>query len=228
MRIYIYFSDLRIHNSLFSVKGNFFSADGEQYETFGTMISTNGIAKTPADGRFWFFDIPEKSKTSVFTINSGNNVWSTSGLFKIDGCTFEYATAHYSDIGSQTGWHKIAIFMDQFADYFLSRIDVGNNSRTNGFMAYDLLSSSLYDGLADFDIEREKHFFWDDEFIGYTSFEQKWQLVRELYQNNYHPETLLTWPFFEGAILLIIAGFLTFNVLREIFWKKIKNEKFIN
>ena len=224
-RIYVFFSDLPMSNETFTISGQFYTTDGTEYKITGTMLKSNGLSKQNIDTRLWYLDIPKNVQTSIFSVYyKGNQLWSTTNLCKIKGCTFEYSTNNYSNINDNTGWHNITIKTDQFADYFLSRINTENNSLTDGYMAYKYLNDSIFVSLNDYDTEKENTIRWKDDFLGYITFKQKWDYIKTEYIANYQNEKKQIWPYFIGSGLILWASALSYLFIFK-GWKNGKNKK---
>lgn len=229
-RIYIYFSDLSISDNLFNVSGEFYSVDGKKYESEGTCMPTNNIATKKLDARLWYLDIPKNSKTCYFYIrDKENELWSGTDLYSVNGCIFEYSTSNYARINENSGWHNISITMDQFADYFLSRVNIKSDSFTEGFMAYKSLHDSLFVSISDYEVDKENSIRWNDTFLETsTSFKEKWEIIKTLYIANYKPEEKVIWPYFLGGCLIILTGYLTYSIVIKKTIKRKKNERKID
>lgn len=221
-RVYVYFSDLRISDELFDVEGEFYTADGNKDIITGKILTSNGISAVNLDSRLWYFDINKKAQTCAFNIKDKNNeLWSNTNLSLIEGCVFDYSMSSYSSFNKNMGWHNVGLQMDQFADYFISRIDTEKDTYTDGYMTYQSLNDSFFISLKDYSKEKESLIRWNDDFIGNTSFQQKWELIKLSYIAKYKPEEKLIWPYFLGAGLVLVSGYLGYSIL---FKKKVKRK----
>lgn len=224
-RVYVYFSDLRISETLFNVEGEFYTSDGKKEIIDGEMIASNGLSKTNLDARIWFFDVNKKAKTCTFYIKDKNGeLWSNTNLTMISGCVFDYSMSSYSTFNTDMGWHNISLEMDQFADYFVSRINTEKDTYTDGYMSYQNLNDSIFNSLKDYSEEKEAQIRWTDDFVGNTTFQQKWELIKLSYIAKYKPEEKIIWPYFVGAGLSLLTLYLGYVLVLKP-WIRKKHER---
>ena len=208
-KTYVYFGKAAPVANITSVKAHFFSTDGKSEEVIGEEVSSIGLSSSSyLASRLYCFKTPLYSEMSYYEIihNNTKSQWSITNLYKLSGLVFCYDTSNYSIIESTTGWNPINYTMVDFADYFISRIDVESSSLFNGFMSYRYIDEYLLSHVTDYNTEQSKRIVWTDLFgNGEVSLFDQLLLLREKYNSNKEEEQITWLPYVIGICVLVIS-----------------------
>ena len=80
-------------------------------------------------------------------------------------------------------------------------------------MSYQNLNESIFNSLKDYSKEKEAQIRWTDDFVGNTTFQQKWELIKLSYITKYKPEEKIIWPYFVGAGLSLLTLYLGYALV---------------
>ena len=207
-RVFVYFPGDPISNTQFLVTADLYSLDNDCFHVEGSEVQSSGLTNKELGRKLWLFDVPQSASTSVFSIKSiesGADWVTTRNAQYIDGCVYQFNTRGYI-LQTNSTWTGITISTRQFADYFLSKIDVNSDSATNGYMIYKSLKKSVFDNLSDFSSETAASISWYDQSMRkITNVNEKWGLVKSLYESRKSFDPSLFFYAFLGMCLLVVV-----------------------
>lgn len=211
-RIYIFFEEAPISDSILFVKFESSTRDGIKESGFGEMIMPRFPDNDDLKRHLWFVDVSLKSyllKLSVGPIGYEDlPPWSSmKGYEKIDGSSYVYHQLPDYTFQSDSSWRPIKLTMLEFSDFVLSRIDPYSKNDVNGCFTYDDLYNSFFSSLTDYSEEKAKEITWNDEYLGRkTNLYEKWNILKEEHSLNANKEEINFWPYLVGGSLLAISS----------------------
>ena len=216
--VFVIFSDLKISSEHgFEVQGDFSSIDDSQDSSFGINVRSIGIANTDLEERLWSFQVPSKSSSSVFRVfhrdGADLNEWSRSYVNFISGSFFEYSTSSYADISPSSGWKtSITVSMEEYADYFVSRIDPGATYGANSLSTFLQVEKGL--NVLDYSDEAASSISWVDDYVGETTLLDKINLLKEE-SSGLKAEMSNAATYILSALTVAAAGFMAYCFLKR-------------
>ncbi len=206
--VFCYFKSVKINPSSFSLLCTTSTANGNEAISEGHTNAPANIGIPYHEdfvNRLWYFSVPKESDSASFSIvyEEDGQAWSSTPFFKISSSLFIYDTNNYSALNEGAGWGMLDMPLADFTVFVLSWIDPNSNSPINGYNAYPQIQNAIRFSASDDTDPRAIN--WYDPFIGKTSFQDKWDLIRTNYESH-APSKFADVPYYVlGAALLLLS-----------------------